>query len=74
MDENNTSPSVIEVVSSVEMNEDQKTRLKSKALHVFDLKSADFVFSVDKDLIGGFLLRYKSMVCDLSIKEKLTRE
>ncbi|KKQ50112.1 MAG: ATP synthase subunit delta [Candidatus Woesebacteria bacterium GW2011_GWD1_38_10] len=72
MDENKVAPTIIGVVSSVETNEEQRRKIKDKALQIFDLKSADFRFSVDKTLIGGFVLLYKSMVLDLSIKRKLS--
>lgn len=71
MDENKVSPTIIGVVSSVETNEEQRRKIKEKALQIFDLKSANFRFSVDKTLIGGFILHYKSMVMDLSIKRQL---
>lgn len=64
----NNKPSKIEVISSGKLSEVQKNKIKNKALGVFGLDSADFSFFEDKSLIGGFLLKYGSKVCDLSVK------
>ena len=64
----NKKPSKIEVISSGKLSEDQKKKIKNKALVVFGLDSAEFSFFEDKNLIGGFLLKYGSKVCDLSVK------
>ena len=60
-----------EIISSNKLSEDQKKKIKSKALGVYGLGSADFSFSEDESLIGGFLLKYGSKVCDLSVKGKI---
>lgn len=66
--QSNNDPSKIEVISSSKLSEDQKKKIKSKALGVFGLGTADFSFFEDESLIGGFLLKYGSRVCDLSVK------
>ena len=68
---NNKSLPVVEVISSNNLSDKQKARIKSKALLIFQMEAAEFDFLEDKSLIGGFLIKFGSKVCDLSIKEKI---
>ena len=62
---------IIEVISSGELNDKQKEKITKGALKLFSLKSADYKYSEDRSLIGGFMIRYGSRVCDLSVKRKV---
>ncbi len=62
---------IIEIISSEKLNDKQKEKIKNAALRLFSLKDADYIFSEDNSIIGGFMIRYGSRICDMSIKGRV---
>ncbi len=62
---------IIEIISSSQLTAVQKEEIKIKAKEIFQLKNADYKFSEDRSLIGGFVIKFGSKVLDFSIKEMI---
>ncbi|MBP9989346.1 MAG: ATP synthase F1 subunit delta, partial [Ruminococcus sp.] len=62
--------SVAEVVSAVKLTEKEKSALKKK-LEAVCGNSVNLVCSVDKELIGGIIVKFDGKVIDGSVKHKL---
>ena len=60
----------VDVKTAFEFNEDQKTKLKDKLEKMFD-KKARLNFSVDKDMIGGFVAKVNDTIYNASAKHQL---
>ncbi len=60
----------IEVISAVPLTENQKKRLKEK-LELWEKKSVALQYKVDPDLLGGFMLRKKDVIYDVSLQKNL---
>ncbi|MFR5602108.1 MAG: ATP synthase F1 subunit delta [Lachnospiraceae bacterium] len=61
------------VTSAVELNEDQKARLKAKLLETTAYQEFEMVYQVDSSLIGGMVIRIGDRVVDSSIKMQLNK-
>ncbi len=59
-----------QVYSSVDLPEEQKMKLKNK-LEVYTGKKVKINFSLDKSLIGGFLVKVNDTILDASLKHQL---
>ncbi|KXT75770.1 F0F1 ATP synthase subunit delta [Streptococcus sp. DD12] len=59
------------VKTATPLREDQKEKLLSLAKSRFGIASGDLVESVDKTLIGGFVINAKNQVIDTSIRSQL---
>ena len=62
--------SYIEVISAVPLTDNQKKRLKEK-LELWERKSVALQYKVDPDLLGGFMLRKKDVIYDVSLRKNL---
>jgi F-type H+-transporting ATPase subunit delta len=59
------------VTSAVDMNEAQKISLKEKLLATTKYEEIDIHYAVNKELIGGMVIRIGDRVVDSSIKTKI---
>ncbi len=64
---------VASVVSAIELNPEQKERIKQKLLGTTEYTSMRISFEVDRSLIGGMVIRLKDRVVDSSLKTQLSR-
>lgn len=62
--------SYIEVISAVPLTENQRKRLKEK-LELWERKSVALKYKVEPELLGGFMLRKRDVVYDVSIRKNL---
>ena len=62
----------VEIISAVELQENQKQRLVNKLSDKYK-KNIAASWSVDEDIIGGLIIKTKDEVTDNSIKNKLER-
>lgn len=62
-----------EVISAVELNDEQKETVRQKVQKISDAKSVELETSVDPDLIGGVIIQIGSQVLDASIRGQLRR-
>ena len=62
--------STIEVSSAVPLEDDQRSRLKEK-LEILEKGPVSLKYRIDPELIGGFSLRKRNIVYDVSIKGSL---
>ncbi len=69
MNQSNKKQAPIEIVSSASLSDKQKAEIEKHSLRIFSLDRADFEYSLDDSLIGGFVVKYKSRVVDLSVNE-----
>lgn len=60
----------VEVKTAVELNTDQKEKLENKLQSITD-KSLRTNYSVDSNVIGGFVAKIKDTVYDASLKHQL---
>lgn len=60
----------VEVNAAFEFNEDQKLKLKNKLEKIFDKKTR-LNFSIDKEIIGGFVAKVNDTIYDASTKHQL---
>ena len=61
-----------EVASVVPLSDDQRKKLKEKLEHL-DKRPVVLKCRIDRELVGGLLIKRKSMVCDISIKGSLLK-
>lgn len=62
----------VQVKTSVQLNDDEKSKMKQKIDSYTKLKS-DMTFEIDKDIIGGFVAKINDTVLDASIKRQLDK-
>ncbi|MDZ4711328.1 MAG: ATP synthase F1 subunit delta [bacterium] len=62
----------VSIRSAVELNDEEKARMKEKIDGYTHLKS-DMTFEIDKSIIGGFIAKINDTVLDASIKRQLER-
>jgi F-type H+-transporting ATPase subunit delta len=60
----------VDVKTAFEFNDDQKIKLKNKLEKIFD-KKAQLNFSIDKEIIGGFVAKVNDTIFNASTKHQL---
>lgn len=60
------------VTSAIPLQEDEKTDVKNKLLGTTKYNTIDCHFEVDKDIIGGLIIKMGDTVVDSSIRTKLS--
>lgn len=64
---------VAKVTSAIPLTEDQRVKLKAKLLSTTKYVQFDIEYEVDKELIGGLVIRIGDRVVDSSIRTKLSK-
>lgn len=59
------------VSSAIELSKEQKDRIEQKLLDTTRYRSIEGVYQVDKDLIGGLVIRIADTVVDSSLKTQI---
>ena len=62
-----------EVVSAVELSDEQKETVRQKVQRMTEAKSIELASRIDPDLIGGVVIQIGSQVLDASIRGQLRR-
>lgn len=62
-----------EVISAVELTDEQKETVRQKVLAITDANSVELETSVDSDLLGGVIIQIGSQVLDASLRGQLRR-
>ncbi len=62
-----------EVVSAVELSDEQKETVRQKVQRMTEAKSVELASRIDPDLIGGVVIQIGSQVLDASIRGQLRR-
>lgn len=62
-----------EVVSAVELSDEQKETVRRKVQRMTEAKSVELASRIDPDLIGGVVIQIGSQVLDASIRGQLRR-
>lgn len=62
-----------EVVSVVELTEDQKRAVREKVQAVTGAQNVELATSLDPDLLGGMIIQVGSQIFDLSLRGQLRR-
>jgi len=60
------------VASVIPLSDDQRKKLMEKLEHL-DKRPVVLKCRIDRELVGGLLIKRKSMVCDISIKGSLLK-
>ena len=60
----------VDVKTAFEFSEDQKLKLKNKLEKIFD-KQVRLKFSIDKEIIGGFVAKINDTIYNASTKHQL---
>lgn len=59
------------ISSAIELSDAQKKSIEEKLLSTTPYEKIDMIFSIDKELIGGLVIRIKDRIIDSSIKSRL---
>lgn len=59
------------VTSAIELNDELKNKIEDKLINLTDYKSFEMTYMVDKDIIGGLVIRIGDRIVDSSIKNKI---
>lgn len=72
-EENNRVNNILKagVTSAIELNETQKKQIVSKLEHKFEGKTIKPEFMLNKEILGGLIVKINDTVIDLSLKNKL---
>ncbi len=62
-----------EVVSAVELNDEQKQSVRDKVVTMTGAHQVDLVTKIDPDLLGGVVIKVGSQVLDASLREQIRR-
>jgi len=62
-----------EVVSTVELNDVQKQSIRDKVIALTAARQVELETSVDRDLIGGVIIKVGSQIIDASLRGQLRR-
>jgi F-type H+-transporting ATPase subunit delta len=63
----------VEVITSVALTETQQNKMMNVIKAKFDLKNVTIVNQVDKNILGGFIIKNNVKVLDASIKSQLAK-
>lgn len=61
------------VTTAVELDEKQKSAIKTKLLETTSYREIEIEYAVDKSLIGGAIIRIKDRVVDSSIRTRIEK-
>ena len=59
------------VTSAVPLSEELKTKIEEKLISLTEYKEFEMSYSVDKDILGGLIIRIGDRVVDSSLKNKI---
>ncbi|MBE5935826.1 MAG: ATP synthase F1 subunit delta [Lachnospiraceae bacterium] len=59
------------VVSAVELTDELKKKIEEKLISLTDYKEFEMSYSVDKNILGGLIIRIGDRVVDSSLKNKI---
>lgn len=59
------------ISSAIELNKEQKQAIEEKILATTPYEKIEMIFNVDKELIGGLVIRIKDRIIDSSVKTRL---
>lgn len=62
-----------EVISAVELTEEQQQAVRDRVVAMTNARSVEIETKIDRDLIGGVIIKVGSQVIDASIKGQLRR-
>ncbi|MEQ8957774.1 MAG: ATP synthase F1 subunit delta [Coleofasciculus sp. C2-GNP5-27] len=62
-----------QVISTVELNDDQKQAVRQKVLSMTNAQDVDIETQIDPDLLGGVIIKVGSQVVDASLRGQLRR-
>jgi F-type H+-transporting ATPase subunit delta len=62
-----------EVTSAVELSDEQKQAVREKVIAITGAREVDLETQVDRDLIGGVIIKVGSQVVDASLRGQLRR-
>ncbi|MCY7323024.1 MAG: F0F1 ATP synthase subunit delta [Phormidesmis sp. CAN_BIN36] len=62
-----------EVISTVELNDDQKNTIREQVKSMTSARQVDLETRLDRDLIGGVIIKVGSQVIDASLRGQLRR-
>lgn len=62
---------IASVTSAVELNDEQKKNIVDRLIELTDYKEFEISYIVDKDILGGLIIRIGDRVVDSSLKSKL---
>ncbi len=62
-----------EVISTVELNDDQKNTIREQVKSMTSARQVDLETRIDRDLIGGVIIKVGSQVIDASLRGQLRR-
>lgn len=62
-----------QVVSAVELNDDQKQAVRQKVLGMTNAQDVELETQIDPDLLGGVIIKVGSQVVDASLRGQLRR-
>lgn len=62
-----------EVISAVELTEEQKQSVREQVLAMTNARSVELETKIDRDLIGGVIIKVGSQVIDASLRGQLRR-
>ncbi len=62
-----------EVISTVELNDDQKNTIREQVKSLTSARQVDLETRLDRDLIGGVIIKVGSQVIDASLRGQLRR-
>ncbi|MEQ8973000.1 MAG: ATP synthase F1 subunit delta [Coleofasciculus sp. C1-SOL-03] len=62
-----------QVISTVELNDDQKQAVRQKVLSMTNAQDVDIETQIDADLLGGVIIKVGSQVVDASLRGQLRR-
>ncbi len=61
------------ITSAVELNDEQKEKIEQKLLETTKYQEIEGIYQVDKDLIGGLVIRIADTVVDSSLKTQIEK-
>ena len=61
------------ISSAIELTKEQKNRIEQKLLETTKYQTIEGVYQVDKDLIGGLVIRISDTVVDSSLKTQIAK-
>lgn len=63
----------VEVISAVQLDEEQLAKAKRISANKFNLKEVEIQNIINKDIIGGMIIKSRGKIIDMSIKSQLAK-